>query len=87
MGLDGSTFSECLPDRTCLFQPPEHVPRTSDRAQPCIWGPGGLPVWHRAERPEEGKMPKGEKNTFIYIYIPKRFHSECATLNPGGGCS
>ena len=33
MGLDGSTWSECFPERTCHFDPPEHVPRTSVGAQ------------------------------------------------------
>ena len=75
MGLDGSMCSECLPDRMCHFEPPEHVPRTLAGAQTCVWGPGGLPVCHGAEntgkdsRPEEKKMPKGEKNTFIHVYI------------------
>ena len=74
MHLDGSTCSECLPERTCHFQPPEHVPRTSAGAQTCVLGPGGLTVCHGAEstrndpRPEEIKMPKGEKNIFIYTY-------------------
>ena len=29
VGLDGSACSECFLERTCHFQPPEHVPRTS----------------------------------------------------------
>ena len=72
MGMDGSTRSECLPEWTCHLNPPEHVPRVSARAQTCVLGPTGLPVWHGAEstkidpRPEEKKMPKSEKNTFIY---------------------
>ena len=67
MGLDGSTWSECFPERTCHFDPPEHVPRTSVGAQTCVWGPCGLPVCYGAKntrkdpRPEEKKMPKGEK--------------------------
>ena len=75
MGLDGSACLECLPDRACFFQPPEHVPRTSAGAQTCVLGPGGLPVCHGVEstrkdpRPEEKKMRKREKNTFIYIYV------------------
>ena len=78
MGLDGSTCSECLPERTCHFQPPEHVPRTSPGAQTCAWGPGVLSVCHGDEstrknpRPEEKKLPKGEKNTFIFIIRAKR---------------
>ena len=65
MDLDGSTCSESLPERTCHFEPPEHVPRTSARAQTCVWGPGGLPVCHGAEctrkdpRPEEKKKNEG----------------------------
>ena len=75
MGLDGSTCSESLPERTCHFEPPEHVPRTSARAQTCVRGPDGLPACHGAEstrkdpRPEERKMPKGQKNPFIHICI------------------
>ena len=72
-GLDGSTCSEPLPERTCHFEPPEHVPRTSARAQTCVRSPGGLPACHGAEsarkdpRPEEKKMPKGQK-THLYMY-------------------
>ena len=78
MGLDCSTCSECLPERTCHFQPPQHVPRTSAGAQTCVWGLGGLPVCHGADstrkdpRPEEKKMPKGEKthlSIYMYEYI------------------
>ena len=73
-GLDGSTCPESLPERTCDFEAPEHVPRTSARAQTCVRGPGGLPACHGAEstrkhlRPEEKQMPKGKKNTFMYMY-------------------
>ena len=35
MHLDGFTCSESLPKRTRHFEPPEHVPRTSARAQTC----------------------------------------------------
>ena len=78
MGLDGSTCSECLPERTCHFYPAEHVPRTSVGAQTCVWGPGGLPVCHGAEStrkdppPEVKKMPNGEKTRLyiiLYIYL------------------
>ena len=75
MGLDGSTCSECLPERTCHFQPPEHVPRTSAGAQTCVWGPGGLPVCHGAEstrkdpRPEKKIKFRRVKKTHSYIYI------------------
>ena len=79
MGLDGSTCSDSLPERTCHFEPPEHVPRTSARTQTCVRGPGGLPACHGVEstgkdpRPEEHKMPKGQKYTFIYMYkVPLR---------------
>ena len=74
MGLDGSTCSESLPEQTCHFKPPEHVPRTSARAQTCVRGPGGLPACHGAEstrkdpHPEEKKMPKYEK-THVFIVI------------------
>ena len=70
--------SESLPERTHHFEPPEEVPRTSARAQTCVGpgvGPGGLPACHGAEstrkdpRPEERKMPKGQKNPFIHICI------------------
>ena len=75
MGLDGSTCSESLPERTCHFEPPEHVPRTSARAQSCVRGPGGLPACHGAKStrkdswPEEEKMPKGQKYIFIYFEV------------------
>ena len=49
MHQDGYTFSECLPERTCHFQPQEHVPRISARAHTCVWGLGRLPVCHGAE--------------------------------------
>ena len=76
MDLDGSTCSECLPERACPFQPPEHVPRTSATSQTCVMGPGGLPVCHGAEgtrkdpRPEEKKVPK-DKYIYIYVYVYK----------------
>ena len=79
MGLDGSMYSESFPERTCHFEPPEQVPQTSGRAQTCVRGPGGLLACHGAEstkkdpRLEEKKMPKGQKNTFIYMYkVPLR---------------
>ena len=55
------------------LNPPEHMQRTSARAQTCVRGPGGIPAYHGAEsarknpRPEEKRMPMGQK-TFIYIY-------------------
>ena len=79
MHLDGSTCSECLPERTRHFQSPEHVPRTSRRTQISVWSLDGLPVRHGAEStkknpwPEERKMPKGEKIIFLYVYkVPLR---------------
>ena len=78
MGLDGSTCSESFPGGNCHFEPPEHVPRTSARAQTYARGPGGLPACHGAEntrkdpRPEEKKVPKCQKKHLymvIYIYI------------------
>ena len=70
MGPDGSTHSECLPGQTCHFDPPEHVSRTSARAQTWVRGPDGLPACHGAEststdqRPKEKKMPKGQNFFF-----------------------
>ena len=87
MGLDGSTCSECLPERTCHFQPPEHVPRTSAGAQTYVWGPGRLPVCYGAEStrkdplPEEKKMPKGEK-THMYDMYMKYIHSSLYVPDP-----
>ena len=76
MALDSSTFSESLSELTCHFEPPEHVPRTSARAQTCVRGPGGLLACHGAEstrkdpRTKEKKMPTGQKNIlYIYVYI------------------
>ena len=63
-----------LADLPLFFEPPEHVPRTSARAQTCVRDPGGLPACHGAEstrkdaRSEEKKMSKGQKNTFLYMY-------------------
>ena len=77
MDPDGSTCSECLPERTCHFEPPEHVPGTSAGAQIFVWGPGGLTLCHGAEstrkdpRPEEKKMSKVKK-THLYIYTSER---------------
>ena len=69
---------ECHPEQTCHLEPPERVPRTSVRAQTRVRGPGVLPACHGAEstrkdpRPEDKKIPKDQKNTFIYIYIYTR---------------
>ena len=60
------------PSGRATFEPQEHVPRTSPRAQTCARGPGGLPACHGAEstrkdpQPEEQKMSKGQKNTYMY---------------------
>ena len=48
-GLGGPTCSECLPEETCHFEPPEHVPRTSASAQICARGPCGFPACRGAE--------------------------------------
>ena len=61
MHLDGSTFSESLPERTCHFEPPEHVPRTSARAQTCVRDPGGLPACHGAESTRKDRRLEGKK--------------------------
>ena len=51
------------------WNPPEHVPRTSARAQTCVRYLGDLPACHGAEstrkdpRSEEKQMPKGKKNS------------------------
>ena len=75
MGLDGSMCSECFPERACLFQPPEQVPRTSAGAQTWVLGPGELHMCHGAEstrrdpRLEEKKNAEGcKKHIYIYIY-------------------
>ena len=74
-GLDDPTCSEYLPEGTCHFESPEHVPRTSATAQTCARGPGRLPVCHGAEstrkdpRPEEKEIPKCQKNTLKFLYI------------------
>ena len=73
--LDGSTCSESLSERTCHFEPPEHVLRSSARTQTCVRGPGGLPACHAAEstrkdpRPEEKKRRRTKKHTFMYVYM------------------
>ena len=68
---------------TCSESFPEHVPRTSARAQTCARGPGGLAACHGAEstridpRREEKKVPKCLKKTVIhstiYIYMVTYF--------------
>ena len=82
MSLDGSTCSESLPEGTCHFEPPEHVPRTSARAQTCSRGPGGFPACHGAEstttdpRPEEKKIPMGQKKSFVHSTIIRSTYEE-----------
>ena len=98
MGLDGSTCSESLPEGTCRFEPPGHVPWTWVRAQTCVRGPGGLSACHGAKstikdpRPGEKKMSKGQKSTFIRAkrvsncYIQKKNLCVCsANLGFRGG--
>ena len=59
---------------TCHFEPPEHLPRTSARAQSCVRGPGGPPAYdgaestRKAQGPEEKQIMKGQRNT-LFIYI------------------
>ena len=67
MGLDGSTCSESLPERTCHFQPPEHVARTSAGAQSGVLGPGGLPVCHVAESTRKDLRPGEKKQVSILL--------------------
>ena len=77
MGLDGSTCSASLPEGTCHFEPPEHVPRTSARAYTCAVVFRRAPCVPRGreheKRPAAGreKMPKCEKciNVYMVIYI------------------
>ena len=88
MGLDGSTCSESLPEGTCYFEPPGHVSRTSVRAQTYAVGSGRTPCVPRSRehekdpRPEEKKMSKCQKNTFICSNTRFAF-GMCATWNPG----
>ena len=89
MGLDGSTCSESLPVRTCRFEPPVHVPRTSARAQTCAVMFRRAPCVPRSEehkaRPADGraKMPKCQKNTFTHRNAGFLL-GMCFTWNPGG---
>ena len=62
MRLDGSTYSECLPERTGGSEPSEHVPRTSGKVQTCVRDPGGLPACHGAESTRKDPRPKAKKN-------------------------
>ena len=83
MDLDGSTCSKCLAERTCLFQPPKQVPRTSAGAQTCVWDTDGLLLCHGAESTskdswtEEEKVSKGEKNTFISKLLEEDSTENC----------
>ena len=60
MGLDGSTCSESLPEGTCHFEPPEHVPRTS--GPNLSMGSGRAPDVPRSREHEERPPAKREKN-------------------------
>ena len=71
--------------------PPEHVPRTSGRAQTWLRGPDGLHACYGADstgkdpRLEEKRTPKGQKNTVIFMW---RFpFGTRATWNPRGDAS
>ena len=75
-GLDGSTCSESLLERTCDFEPPEHVPRTSARAHTCGVVFGRAPcVPQRREHEKRLAAGRGKKcrcakkNTFIHRTI------------------
>ena len=50
-----------LADLPLFFEPPEHVPRTSARAQTCVRGPGGLPVYHGAKSTRNDSQPEEKK--------------------------
>ena len=74
MGLDGCMCSEYLPERTCHFQPPEHVARILRPGPKLAYGvrPGSLcamePRARGKTRGRKRKMPKGKKK-LIYIYV------------------
>ena len=73
--LDGPTCSECLPVRTCDFEPPEHVPRASARAHTWALVFRRAPCVQRSREYEKKpaawreKMPMCQKNTFIHSNI------------------
>ena len=72
--LGGSTCSESLPERTCDFEPPEQVPRTSARAKNLRAGSGRTPCvpWSREhqERPAAGREKNAEgPKKHIYIFV------------------
>ena len=64
-GLDGFTCLERLPERTCDFERPEHVPRTSARAQTFTRVPCGVPECHGAEKTR--KRPQLEKGKNVEV--------------------
>ena len=62
MGLDGSTCSESLPEGTAHFEPPEHVLRTSARAQNLRAGSGRAPCVPRSREHQKRPAAGREKN-------------------------
>ena len=74
MGLDGSTCSECLPERTCHFEPPEpcHGPLPGPKL--AYWVPAGSlsatePRARGKTRGRKRKKYRRAKKTLIYMYI------------------
>ena len=65
MGLVGSTCSESLPVGTCHFEPPEHAPRTSARAQTCVVVPGRAPCVPQSRENEKRLAVEREKNALL----------------------
>ena len=71
-GLDGpsSTCSECLPEGTCDFEPPEHVPRTSAGAHTCAL------VFQRAlgvpRSPEPEQRPAAGRGKNAEDLVPRK---------------
>ena len=74
-GFAGSTCSKSFPEGTCHFQPPEHVPRTSARAQNLRAEFGRALCVPRSrvheKRPAAGREIIAEvpKKTHLYIVI------------------
>ena len=75
MGLGGSTCSECFPERTCLFQPPEHVPRTSA---------GTVPGCHRPHTPSSRTNNVEYPGRTVYLTDPERWRTPRAELHHSG---
>ena len=92
MHLDAPTCSESLPERTCQIEPPEHVPRTSARAQTsCGVRVGSLRAtepraWGKTRGRKRKKCRRVKKKHYIYMYynVPLR---NVLTWNPGGDAS